>query len=157
MVDCSRSTSGTLSNFSFFAACPRIPLVPFAAYSLLGMLRKRHPERRLLQFSSIVGHKLFSARSPCLLNSAALGARTAASICDHTVAWLWWYLTTRRPRIVVEFGTGYSTAVLGSFAERQSESSGHHTLILSAEHDPEWHSLQSERLRHFIDAGLVQL
>ena len=157
MVDYSRNTSGTLSKFSLFATWPRIPLVPFAAYSLLGRLRKRHPERRLIQFSSIVGQKLFPARSPYIWNSAAIGARTDASICDHTVAWLWWYLTTRHPRIVVEFGTGYSTVVLGSFAQRQSESSGHRTFILSAEHDPEWHALQSVHLRDFIDAGLIQL
>ncbi len=146
-----------MSRLTFLANYPRVPLVPFAAYRLLEKLRTRYPERRLLQFSSIVGQKLFSARSPYLWNGATIGARTAASICDHTVAWLWWYLTTRRPRIVVEFGTGYSTGVLGSFAQRQSESSGHPTLILSAEHDPEWHALQSMRLRDFIDAGLIQL
>jgi predicted O-methyltransferase YrrM len=146
-----------LSRLTFFANCPRIPLVPFAAYRLLGRLRGRHPERRLLQLSSLVGQRLFSAHYPYIRAIATSDARSPASICDHTGAWLWWYLTARRPRIVVEFGTGYSSAILGAFAQHQCESSGHPTFILSAEHDPEWHALQSVRLRDFIDAGLIQL
>jgi predicted O-methyltransferase YrrM len=84
-------------------------------------------------------------------------AITSASICPHTAAWLWWYLIQTKPGVIVEFGSGYSTTVLGAFSRVRAAGGAVQSLILSAEHDAEWYALQRQQLHQTIIDGHVHL
>src|SRR5690349_3690756 len=96
--------SSQLARSRLSASVPSLPVVPLRAYQSLARLRGRHPERALLALSFLVGERLIRPPRPSWVEQEP-AVKGSASICDHTASWLCRYVSKRRPRVIVEFGS----------------------------------------------------
>ena len=123
------------------------PLIPFYLYESLTWLTGRHSERLRLWFSTLIGRQRTRTRvaeSQYWLKFEAF--RTASSICDPTAVWLWRSLSNACPKVIVEFGTGFSTFVIASFAEQRFLADQQKPAVISLEHNTFWFGKQQRLL-----------
>lgn len=69
--------------------------------------------------------------------------KTSYSISDHTLLWMWAYLQRRRPKAILELGSGMSTLVFLKYVELFGGSNA--PRIVSVDHDEEWLALTRQR------------
>ena len=132
-------------------------------FDYLIKLRGSYPEQSLISLSSILGRTnllSFGDMSDYWLQYASY--RTPASICNATAKWLWRFLEKSSPTVIVEFGTGFSTYVIGAYAAWQKRTTGRSLRIVSVEHDEYWYERQREtlnsiKLQQFIELAYSPL
>jgi hypothetical protein len=133
-----------MGNIPFAAKPWNLPLVPLWAYECLTRLAGTYPERFVLQMSMILGRPQVKWQDGVARHWAGLDSyRTPASICDQTAIWLWKCIEKRQPRLIIEFGTGFSTLVMAAYVQHRIINAGQRMTILSIEHDEK--SFESQR------------
>lgn len=82
---------------------------------------------------------------------------TPASICSRTAIWLWRCLERVQPRVVLEFGVGFSTLLMAVYAQERRAATGKGMHIVSAESDAKWCDTWCEVLAETGLSGEVHL
>jgi predicted O-methyltransferase YrrM len=121
---------------------PSRPVTGFV--DLIARLGRPYPERRLTRAAETVGRGVarpFVSRHRQILETIA-STQTPASLRMPSAVGLSELVRRGRPKVVLEFGTGYSTLLLAAL----SKAEGIGLRLVSVEHDPEWYSLQLSRL-----------
>jgi predicted O-methyltransferase YrrM len=134
-----------MNSFRWFPVLQNLPLIPMQVYEALTRLCSGYPERALVRLSAFLGQPQILRRSSHAQYWAGYQPfRTPASICDATAMWLWNCLEKSRPgpRLIVEFGTGFSTLVMAAYAQHKLFDAGERVVILSVEHDEKWFESQ---------------
>jgi predicted O-methyltransferase YrrM len=117
-----------------------------------------YPEDILLKASAFLGQPHAHHRSRFTHYWADYESyRTVASICDLSAIWLWKSLERSRPDFIVEFGTGFSTFVILSYARYMFMSFGQRVEIVSLEHHSEWFERQSTNMSNLDTFTQVHL
>lgn len=62
--------------------------------------------------------------------------KTGFSISDHTLLWLWRFLAKRRPKAILELGSGMSTLVFAKYIELWPDEKK--PRLISVDHDGAW-------------------
>lgn len=78
--------------------------------------------------------------------------KTSFSISDHTLMWLWNYVSKNEPKSIVEMGSGLSTLVFAMYAKNCETM---RPKIISIDHDQSWLQQTRERVEQLGLGGFV--